>query len=294
MINILGAGAVGHLWYCRLRQAGIECQLISLRSQSARQIQLIEPDSEQSFDIEYQNTRSVCTAPFWLVCVKGYQLAQAIKSIADKINVRDKLILMMNGANLGPVAAENCSADIYRAILVHGAKFSGEKLIHSGGGVTWTGKEQETSEPDAEISHFIAQLDRALPKVQWQSDMRPLIWQKLVINAVINPLTALSGRPNAMILDHSQLSEQAQLLFDEIFPIAKPYLAGQTRESLQQQLIDVAQQTATNHSSMLQDRMNNRPMEIDTILMPLIDEAYRQKLPHSRLKSLYQKLIQLQ
>ena len=101
--------------------------------------------------------------------------------------------------------------------------------------------------------------------MQIVDDAQSLIWGKLVINAAINPLTALLripngellSRPNARKMMASLARETAEVATAEHvhLPFSNPVNAAE----------DVARKTATNHSSMFQDVRRGAPTEIDAI-----------------------------
>ena len=96
-------------------------------------------------------------------------------------------------------------------------------------------------------------------------DAQSLIWGKLIINAAINPLTALLRVPNGKLLDLPSAHEMMKALASETarvaeaekiqLPFSDPVAAAE----------EVARRTAANHSSMLQDVLRGAPTEIDAI-----------------------------
>ena len=101
--------------------------------------------------------------------------------------------------------------------------------------------------------------------LQIVDDAQSLIWGKLVINAAINPLTALLRIPNGELLARpitrkmmaSLARETAEVAAAEHvhLPFSNPVSAAE----------DVARKTARNISSMFQDVRRGAPTEIDAI-----------------------------
>jgi 2-dehydropantoate 2-reductase len=101
--------------------------------------------------------------------------------------------------------------------------------------------------------------------VQIVEDARSLVWGKLVINAGINPLTALLGIPNGELLERpaaralmGELAREAAAVAEAErvpLPFMDPVAAAER----------VAQNTSANHSSMFQDVRRGAPTEIDAI-----------------------------
>jgi 2-dehydropantoate 2-reductase len=95
-------------------------------------------------------------------------------------------------------------------------------------------------------------------------DPWPAVWRKLVGNAAVNPVSALVGVTNGELLDHlasrivdGAAMEAARVASAEGVPIADDEAIRLWRS--------MAELTASNRSSMLQDVRSGRPTEIDWI-----------------------------
>ncbi|CAB1128280.1 2-dehydropantoate 2-reductase [Candidatus Hydrogenisulfobacillus filiaventi] len=115
--------------------------------------------------------------------------------------------------------------------------------------------------------------------VRWrwleEADMERARWTKLVQNAVINPLSALTGRPNGELPD--QIAWRlAPALVGEVLPVAarRGVRLGAPAEVLQA-VEALARRTGPNRSSMLQDVLHRRPTEVDYINGFVVREAGR-------------------
>jgi len=115
-------------------------------------------------------------------------------------------------------------------------------------------------------------------------DTQSLVWGKLVINAAINPLTALLNVTNGELLNRPAARELMGRLAREAagvaglenvtLPFADPVAAAE----------EVARKTAANHSSMLQDVLRGAPTEIDAICGAVVvrGEAHGFDVPVNR------------
>jgi 2-dehydropantoate 2-reductase len=116
-------------------------------------------------------------------------------------------------------------------------------------------------------------------------DPDELLWGKLVINAAINPLTALLGVPNGELLQRptarallaSLAREAAAVAATQglTLPYPDPIAAAQ----------ETARRTAANRSSMLQDVQRGAPTEIDAICGAILraGEQYGVPTPTNRI-----------
>jgi 2-dehydropantoate 2-reductase len=102
-------------------------------------------------------------------------------------------------------------------------------------------------------------------EIETSKKMQALIWGKLVINAAINPLTALLRIKNGGLLENPHVHSIMVELASEAASVAKacgimlPFLDPEGAVE------KVARQSADNLSSMLQDVLRGAPTEVDAI-----------------------------
>jgi 2-dehydropantoate 2-reductase len=96
-------------------------------------------------------------------------------------------------------------------------------------------------------------------------DASSLLWSKLMVNAAINPLTALLRAPNGALLERPQARALMHELARETTAVAHALGIPLPFDDAISVAESVARQTAENHSSMLQDRQRGVQTEIDAI-----------------------------
>ena len=96
-------------------------------------------------------------------------------------------------------------------------------------------------------------------------DARSLIWGKLVINAAINPLTALLRIPNGELLSHPWARKAMSALAREAAQVADAEHVKLPFSNPIEAVEEVARKTSKNLSSMFQDVRRGAPTEIDAI-----------------------------
>jgi len=126
--------------------------------------------------------------------------------------------------------------------------------------------------------------DPTLLRVQSQPDVYPVMLRKAVLNSLINPLAALSGQPNGVLL----LPEAQPLLramAAEILALLReaqflpPGGNGLTVESILDELHRVCADTAHNRCSLQMDLLRGRPHELPHLNGMLLNIAARYRLP---------------
>ena len=109
------------------------------------------------------------------------------------------------------------------------------------------------------------------------------VWRKALVNAAINPVTALHGVPNGDLASEPLRSEALALL-DEAYRVAETEPFGLSLAEARRDFDQVVRATAENRSSMLQDLDRGRPTEIEAISGEILrlGEARGLRLPATR------------
>ncbi|OUS31632.1 hypothetical protein A9Q99_03425 [Gammaproteobacteria bacterium 45_16_T64] len=268
---ILGAGAIGTLLSCMFQKANIQSTLL-VRTQLADHpnLTLVELDgSHQMIDLPTQAINESSLPITQLVLTtKAHQSHQAMIDIQSRLCEGAIIIVMQNG--MGVIETLTAKFPQYRIIAAsttEGANRPTDNyLIHAGSGETWIGPFSINAPlPMLALAQQIAGQWQALPmKVRYDPQINHRLWTKLAINCAINPLTVKYQCRNGELLQNphalsimEDVCEELQCLMtakqiphnNDLFQIAK----------------QVALNTRTNISSMLQDHKNGRPTEIDYI-----------------------------
>lgn len=138
--------------------------------------------------------------------------------------------------------------------------------------------------------HFLSDVfDHALPSVGWSDAINKPLWEKLAINCVINPLTALNQCLNGDLAQEKYTSTIEQLI-DEVCAVAKTKDINLSTEELSGSVNKVISATANNHSSMQQDIAQQRKTEIEYITGYLLAQAKIHKITAPANQALYEKI----
>ena len=113
-------------------------------------------------------------------------------------------------------------------------------------------------------AQVVKALATALPSLTLSHHIKEKQWLKLAINCVINPLTAIDNIENGQLLQQ-KYSIIIDKLLAEIISVANKEDIIFSFEDLKNQVLDVAEKTAKNCSSMRSDILKKRKTEIDYI-----------------------------
>ena len=313
MIQIIGAGAIGCLWLAKLQQSGHACHIVSRTKLPIEQLHFTDSQGQLSkipISHSQQLLSNSCSdqSSIILVCVKAPQVLSALLSQQQHINNQQIIILMHNGYGCAEqvykhfpenpiICATTANASLlnsplnithtgigpsYFGLFSAAQKIASKKLTK---GVSTSPK----SSANSDISHCIIPLQHAMPEVYWCENIIQKCWLKLIINAVINPLTAIYQIKNGQ-LKSQQYSTLIQPLVLEVFAIAEAELLDFEITSLQETVNNVIVATAENFSSMNRDIFYHRETEIEFINGYLIKKAQQHNIETPILADLYQQI----
>ncbi len=144
---------------------------------------------------------------------------------------------------------------------------------------TWIGPYGDT--PVARVQEIAALLVDAGLKAEALADLRPAQWSKLVFNATVNGVAALTGLPHdahfAAEEDISDLGHLVHGLVDEGKAVAAA--AGvELRDDPWEMNVLATQRGSAHYPSMLEDVEARRPTEVELINGALVREAERHEV----------------
>lgn len=255
--HILGAGSIGLLWAAELSKAGYKVCLLSHKA--APYPQQIECDNE-AYAVEIQHNSQAHAIKNLLITTKTWQTMSALKAIQQAILPTTRLVLLQNGMANQTWLAENYPHNpVFAAITTDGAlRQQAWQVQRTGIGRTVYGAINKAA---ANIM-----LDLACDLVLEKSDnIQAALWQKLIMNCCINPLTAIYDCLNGELLQNPKAIEQCEQIIIECLLIAEKQGLGEHLSHIKEQVYAVMQSTAKNSSSMREDVKQKRPSEIDAI-----------------------------
>jgi len=266
-ILLVGTGALATLFAARLGEAGHSVSMLGTWKQGLQALRengerIVDADgNERAYKVHAtDDPREVSGAKFAIVLVKSWQTERAAHQLKLSLADDGHALTLQNG--LGN--RETLTRDLGAGRVSLGVTTTGATLLAPG--LVRTGGEGIIS---IEQNQAIAPLEAALRSsnfnLQIVEDAQSLIWGKLVINAAINPLTALLQVPNGELLARPIVRKMMASLARETAEVAAAEHVHLPFSNPVSAVEDVARKTARNHSSMFQDVRRGAPTEIDAI-----------------------------
>lgn len=289
-ITILGVGAIGSLWACQLAKAGHRVTLWQRSSeQSLISLQL---DDEPAIEFVTNSNAALIESDLLLVTVKAWQVESALSPLLPNLTPETVILFMHNGmGSIDSLASKLRRHPLVVATTTHGAyRHSTYAVSHTGEGKTLLGGVNANGK---KCSFLTEVLDHALPQATWSGNIQTALWNKLAINCVINPLTALHQCRNGELV-RDKFKPLITTLLDEIYQVMQAEQIPLSRETLQESVMGVIEATAINYSSMKQDIAHQRKSEIDFISGYLCRKAEQHKIAVNENYALYRKIKQIE
>jgi len=285
-ILLVGTGALATLFAARLGEAGHSVSMLgtwkqglqSLRENGAR---IVDVDgNERAYQVHAtDDPHEVNGAKFAIVLVKSWQTERVASQLKLALADDGHALTLQNGlGNRETLTRDLGSGRVSLGVTTTGATLVGPGLVRTGGeGII-------SIEQNQALGPLEAALRSSNFNLQIVDDAQSLIWGKLVINAAINPLTALLRVPNGELLARPIVRKMMASLARETAEVAAAEHVHLPFSNPVSAAEDVARKTANNHSSMFQDVRRGAKTEIDAICGAVTKRAelHRIKTPYNR------------
>ena len=216
-----------------------------------------------------------------VICVKSYNTGIALESISHLLRPETYLLSLQNGLDNEEtisrfIEERSLGTVLFGGITCHGVTYKEPGLVkHAGVGDTMIGLYE--SPPGVDAHNGLTGIADAFKHAGIQMDVvdsiEREIWAKALINSAINPLTAIRGEPNGIILDDPSMNELARSVVKEGVSVAVSHRISITEEEILSRTFRTAERTRGNSSSMLQDLRRRRRTEIEAINGAIIRKA---------------------
>ncbi len=263
-VVILGGGAIGSVIAAALaRKPGCRTVLVG-RHDHVQAIQerglkvsgmFDEPvvlEAREAIDRPLDDTLLV-------VAVKAVDLEKTLVPIAPFLRPTSAVLLLQNGLGIKELAlkalrgAPAAASSVFIGIVAMGVTFTGPGEVRCfGGGIR--------VEPAFAATPFFGLLQGLPLKVEKSRDIGKDLWTKLLVNAVINPLSVLLQGHNRLVAEPRFDSLKTPIISEGRAVAAAEGVALQIDAAFVNRFV-----TSDNITSMLQDFRRNRPTEIDFI-----------------------------
>ena len=269
-VLVVGPGAMGCLHAALLNRAGLSVALLDHRKSRARKLRengfllSIEDDLDRIVLPCGSAAEEFRPAKLVLIFTKAGATTAGMERALPACDDNTTVVTLQNGLGNWERIAEIVPAErVLAGTTSTGATMRGETYIVrlEGMGTIRLGSptgDRERAERTVEVF-----AGAGFP-CEVTDDLEGALWTKAVINAAINPLTALTGRLNGELLQDEGFRRTLAQVAEEAAAVARA-CGATVPDEIVPVVEGVCRQTAGNRSSMLQDLSAPRLTEIDFI-----------------------------
>jgi 2-dehydropantoate 2-reductase len=275
-VCVVGAGAIGSLFAGHLAQVA-EVSVLTRRGEHAEALEReglrVSGRSDLTVTVEAATDPARLREPdLVIIACKGVDLEAAAARLEGAFPAA-AIVTVQNGLGAEEIVRRHGDWPLISGVtFMSGTKHSDTQVEYILDTATWLGPYGET--PYALVSEAAALIASSGLKAEAFDDLRPAQWSKLIFNATVNSVAALTGLPHDFHFADGELGELVHALVDEGRAVATA--AGVAlREDPWEMNVHATRRGAAHYPSMLEDVEAHRPTEIELITGALVREAER-------------------
>ncbi|MFH0826306.1 MAG: 2-dehydropantoate 2-reductase [Candidatus Omnitrophota bacterium] len=284
-IVIVGPGAMGSLFAAFLSKSKEDVWILDKSKERAAQIH------QNGISLEgvsgnwhaavkaTSEAKEIGEADLVLVCVKSYDTKQAAVRLKPLVGENTSVLTLQNGIGNIEIIGEVVGSDkVIGGVTNEGATLlETGRIRHAGKGETVVGR------IDGRIPVQLRSIREVFNKVGFATrisrDIKGLLWSKLIINAGINALTAITRLNNGRLVEFEGTRKVLRDAVTEAVRIAKRKRIKLIYDDPLAKVEAVCEATSGNVSSMLQDVLRKKRTEIDYINGVIVRQAQELGIP---------------
>jgi 2-dehydropantoate 2-reductase len=274
-VVVAGAGTIGSLFAAHLAQVA-EVGVLTRREDHASALNelglRVSGRAEFTARLHASSDPSELEADLVIVACKGGDLEPLAASLAGHF-ANATVMTVQNGLGAEEIVAAHGAWPLLSAVtFMSGTRHDDVHVEYVLDTATWIGPYRDTTPADAES---VAALIRSAGlKAEAFDDLRPAQWSKLIFNATVNTVAALTGLPHDFHFAEGMLGALVHDLVDEGKAVAEA--AGVAlREDPWDMNVHATQRGHAHYPSMPEDVGAHRPTEIELITGSLVRAAER-------------------
>ena len=279
-VCIIGCGAIGSLYAAHLARVA-EVWAFVRREEHARALNRegLQVSGAHNFHVSLKATTRPDELPdceLGIIATKATQVEESIASVGHRFD-EGAIISAQNGLGCEEIIAEHTRGYVIRGTtFMSGTRHSDTHVQYELDTATWIGPFEPRNTPYTLVKDAAELIVAGGLKAEALQDARPAQWSKLIFNASVNGVSALTGLPHsAHFADESQFSSLGNLLHElmnEGKHVAKAVGVQMHEDPWEMNKIGAM----TNHPpSMLYDIRHQLPTEVDFLSGAIAREAER-------------------
>lgn len=210
-------------------------------------------------------------ADWVLVCTKTHQTAAAAPWLRRLCAPGTRVAVLQNGIGHVERVAPLANGAHVQPIIVY---YNGERLAPDRVRLRQGSDQDMAAADDADGRAFAALFAGTPLRVQLSGEFPTLIWRKLLINAVANPITTLTLQRQA-VLRRPDIQELCHAILGEAVAVGRAEGVRLKHDEPQRAMATLFTFSGELGTSMYFDRLAGRPLEVDALTGAIVAAAER-------------------
>ena len=302
-VAVVGAGAIGGLLGAHLSRSGQDVVLIArgphLAAMQTRGLTVRSADGEfTARPKSTDNMAAIAEAEVVFVTLKAHSIPAVAPAIGAALGSGACVVGAMNGIpwwyfpdrhleSVDPGGVISYSLPYPR--VVGCVVYPAATIVEPGVIEHEEGNRFSLGEPDGSKSERVQSISAMLTaagfKAPVQTRLRNEIWLKVLGNATLNPMSAITRASIGQMFESPSSRQLIRTLMEEVAAVARS-LEIELPVSIDKRM-EGAASVGEHRTSMLQDLEAGKPLEIDALLGAVIELAGDKDVPVPSLRALY-------
>jgi len=270
-VAVVGLGSIGGVAAGCLAAAGRHDVIACVR-QAVPRLTLEEPGGAIDVALRALTDPAEAKAVDWvLLCTKTHQTAAAAPWLKRLCAPSTRVAVLQNGVGHVARVAPMANGATVLPVIVY---YNGERLARDRVRLR-QGSDQDVAVANDDAGRGFARLFEGTPlRILLSDDFDTLIWRKLLINAIANPITTLTLQRQA-VLRRPDVKELCHAVLAEAVAVARAEGAKLADDEPEQAMATLFTFSGELGTSMYFDRLAGRHLEVDALTGAIVAAGAR-------------------
>lgn len=279
IIAVLGVGAIGGVVAATLalKHAHQEARVVACVRHPITQLtlEIIDAGIENAPIEAWKSPDEVTKADWVILATKAQQVPDVGEWLTQLCDEHTRVAVLQNGIDHAKRLSTWGSEEQILPVIVY---FNGERLERTHLRLTQAG-DSDLLIPATPLGEDFAELMKGTPiRVKATDNFHTLAWRKLLMNAIANPITALTQR-RLEVFQQADIQQLALAILKEAIVIARADGADIELTEAPSIVETLLAYPSSAGTSMYFDRQSGTPLEADAITGAIVEAAMRLDIP---------------
>jgi 2-dehydropantoate 2-reductase len=270
-VAVVGLGSIGGVAAGCLAAAGRNDVVVCLR-RPIEHLTLDRPDGTVELPLQSRTDPTRAEPVDWvLLCTKAHQTESAAPWLSRLCTPQTRVAVLQNGIDHTARVAPLVNGATVLPVIVY---YNGERLAPDHVRMRRAGSDDVVVANDETGRAFARLLDGTGLHVLLSDDFATLLWRKLLINAIANPITALTLQRQA-VLRRPDIQDLCRAVLGEAVAVARAEGARLADDEPTRTIAALMTFSGELGTSMYFDRLAGRQMEVEALTGAIVAAAER-------------------